>query len=204
METKESTQREAVSTGPMDLSKSEKHTSEFSRHNVCHQSRLRRWMLAETFPTHPADSRRVSCWRVVLLLAVLVTFGVYHISAKIGNWLEFPEDARKAGALPSARQPNFLFIMTDDQDSLMGSLDYMPKLQAHMVEEGTTYTKHFCTVSIVRISLLHPTQSRLSNVVAVLSLTSVISDWESGSQYQCHRRQNAVRRIPQIYQRGLE
>ena len=52
----------------------------------------------------------------------------------------------------------------------MGSLDYMPKLQAHMIEEGTMYTKHFCTVSICcpsRVSLLTGKMAHNTNVTDV-------------------------------------
>ncbi|KAK5944848.1 hypothetical protein PMZ80_002049 [Knufia obscura] len=38
------------------------------------------------------------------------------------------------------KQPNVIFILTDDQDLHMSSLDYMPHLQSHLVEEGTTFT----------------------------------------------------------------
>lgn len=52
----------------------------------------------------------------------------------------------------------------------MGSLDYMPKLQAHMIEQGTMYTKHFCTVSICcpsRVSLLTGKAAHNTNVTDV-------------------------------------
>ncbi|OJD35646.1 arylsulfatase [Diplodia corticola] len=52
------------------------------------------------------------------------------------------------GALASAKQPNILFVLTDDQDLHMNSIEYMPLLQKHIIEQGTTFTKHFCTVAI--------------------------------------------------------
>ncbi|KAF4307599.1 Arylsulfatase [Botryosphaeria dothidea] len=52
------------------------------------------------------------------------------------------------GALASAKQPNILFVLTDDQDLHMNSVDYMPLLQKHIIEKGTTFSKHFCTVAI--------------------------------------------------------
>ncbi|KAF2099451.1 Arylsulphatase [Rhizodiscina lignyota] len=48
----------------------------------------------------------------------------------------------------AAKQPNILFILTDDQDLHMHSLEYMPLLQKHLVKEGTLFLKHFCTVAI--------------------------------------------------------
>lgn len=48
----------------------------------------------------------------------------------------------------SHKKPNFLFILTDDQDLHMNSLDYMPLLNKHITSQGTTFEKHYCTVSI--------------------------------------------------------
>lgn len=46
------------------------------------------------------------------------------------------------------KQPNIVFIITDDQDVHMQSLDYMPLLQKHIMDKGTTFENHYCTVSI--------------------------------------------------------
>ncbi|KAF1965780.1 Arylsulphatase [Bimuria novae-zelandiae CBS 107.79] len=48
----------------------------------------------------------------------------------------------------SAKQPNILFILTDDQDWHMRSFEHMPFLQKYLVHEGTLYANHFCTVAI--------------------------------------------------------
>ncbi|KAK7547732.1 alkaline-phosphatase-like protein [Phyllosticta paracitricarpa] len=53
-----------------------------------------------------------------------------------------------SGAVAFAKQPNILFILTDDQDIHLGSLDYMPKLKKYITEQGTTFTQHHCTVAI--------------------------------------------------------
>ena len=47
----------------------------------------------------------------------------------------------------AADKPNIIFILTDDQDSQLGSLEYMPLLRKHMIEEGTSFTHHYCTVA---------------------------------------------------------
>ncbi|KAI9704560.1 MAG: hypothetical protein M1820_005473 [Bogoriella megaspora] len=52
------------------------------------------------------------------------------------------------GLAYAAQKPNILFILTDDQDWHMQSLDYMPLLRKHMINEGTLFEKHYCTVSI--------------------------------------------------------
>ncbi|KAK1968927.1 sulfatase [Colletotrichum sublineola] len=48
----------------------------------------------------------------------------------------------------SPSQPNIVFILTDDQDLHMNSLDYMPLIQKQLIEQGTLYRKHFCTTAV--------------------------------------------------------
>jgi N-acetylglucosamine-6-sulfatase len=50
--------------------------------------------------------------------------------------------------LANTKRPNMLFIITDDQDGHMGSIEHMPLLQKHIVQKGTSYTNHFCTIAI--------------------------------------------------------
>ncbi|KAI9933117.1 hypothetical protein MW887_007588 [Aspergillus wentii] len=50
--------------------------------------------------------------------------------------------------LALASKPNILFILTDDQDKHMGSIDFMPQLHESIISKGVTYPKHFCTVAI--------------------------------------------------------
>ena len=47
----------------------------------------------------------------------------------------------------SSSKPNIVLIMSDDQDRLMDSCSYMPSLQTHLVQKGTTFTNHYATVS---------------------------------------------------------
>lgn len=57
----------------------------------------------------------------------------------------------------SNRKPNFLFILTDDQDARLNSIDYMPNLQKHLVKQGTTHRNHYATTAVCcpsRVSLL--------------------------------------------------
>jgi len=46
----------------------------------------------------------------------------------------------------AAKRPNILFIITDDQDSHMESVEHMPLLHKYIAEEGTTFNNHFCTI----------------------------------------------------------
>ncbi|KAI1312779.1 alkaline-phosphatase-like protein [Xylaria venustula] len=52
---------------------------------------------------------------------------------------------RKAAA---ATRPNVVFILTDDQDVHLGSLQYMPLLKKHLVEQGTSFNSHYCATAI--------------------------------------------------------
>ncbi|KAI0151026.1 arylsulfatase precursor [Pestalotiopsis sp. NC0098] len=78
--------------------------------------------------------------------------------------------ATTALASCSASKPNFVFIMTDDQDMHLNSLAYQPSVQKHFAEQGTWFQKHFCTVSQCcpsRVSLLTGKAAHNTNVTDV-------------------------------------
>ncbi|CAI7597267.1 unnamed protein product [Penicillium viridicatum] len=50
--------------------------------------------------------------------------------------------------LAVAKQPNILFVLTDDQGKYVGGLEHMPKLQETLVQQGTSYSKHFCSIAL--------------------------------------------------------
>ncbi|EME43950.1 hypothetical protein DOTSEDRAFT_171886 [Dothistroma septosporum NZE10] len=56
--------------------------------------------------------------------------------------------AASAALITAKKQPNIVFILTDDQDWEMQSLQHMPLLQNHIVDQGTLFDRHYCTVSI--------------------------------------------------------
>ncbi|KAK8077180.1 arylsulfatase precursor [Apiospora saccharicola] len=67
-------------------------------------------------------------------------------------------------------KPNFIFIITDDQDLRLGSLEYQPMVQKHLADQGTTFSKHHCTISICcpsRVSLLTGRAAHNTNVTDV-------------------------------------
>ncbi|KAH9996636.1 arylsulfatase-like protein [Xylariaceae sp. FL0662B] len=45
-------------------------------------------------------------------------------------------------------QPNIVFILTDDQDLHMQSLEYMPFVRKHLIDRGTFFRRHFCTTAL--------------------------------------------------------
>ena len=82
----------------------------------------------------------------VVVLTVLLTFLLPDL-----KWLSGTD---AAGPKP---RPNVLFILTDDQDLQMDSLSAMPQLNKLLGEGGTTYQRHYCTVSLCcpsRVNLL--------------------------------------------------
>ncbi|KAJ7621817.1 alkaline-phosphatase-like protein [Mycena rosella] len=72
----------------------------------------------------------------------------------------------------SAKQgPNIVFILTDDQDKLMGSLDYMPNVKEHLTDKGVIYERHYCTVALCcpsRVSLLTGRAAHNTNVTDII------------------------------------
>lgn len=51
------------------------------------------------------------------------------------------------GPWPHKQRPNIVFIITDDQDLHLGSLDYQPIVQRELIEKGTTFSQHYVTVA---------------------------------------------------------
>lgn len=73
-------------------------------------------------------------------------------------------------ASAAAARPNIIVVLTDDQDAQMNSIDYMPLLQKHLVDQGTTFTRHYCTIAICcpsRVNLWTGQLSHNTNVTDV-------------------------------------
>ncbi|KYK57012.1 arylsulfatase precursor [Drechmeria coniospora] len=71
---------------------------------------------------------------------------------------------------PNKPKPNFIFIMTDDQDLLLDSLSYQPMVKKHFIDKGTSFKKHFCTIALCcpsRVSLLTGKAAHNTNVTAL-------------------------------------
>ncbi|KAF4980233.1 hypothetical protein FZEAL_3712 [Fusarium zealandicum] len=65
---------------------------------------------------------------------------------------------------------NIVFILTDDQDSVLDSVAYMPLLNKHIVDKGTSFVNHFTTTAICcpsRVSLWTGKQPHNTNVTDV-------------------------------------
>ncbi|KAI0427902.1 arylsulfatase [Xylaria sp. FL1042] len=69
-----------------------------------------------------------------------------------------------------AQRPNIVFIMTDDQDLHLGSLNYMPVVKKELAEKGTTFSRHYVTVAKCcpsRASLLRGQAGHNTNITEV-------------------------------------
>lgn len=77
----------------------------------------------------------------------------------------------RPGHAQSASPPNIVFIMTDDQDRLLNSTDYMPALQRELFSKGTEFTKHYTTMALCcpsRSALLRGQQVHNTNITNVV------------------------------------
>ncbi|KAI8944841.1 arylsulfatase-like protein [Xylaria longipes] len=101
---------------------------------------------------------------VSLLLASLAS----RIQASLANAFG---PANQKPMIGSGRdRPNIVFILTDDQDLHMQSLDYMPFVQEHLINHGTSFRKHFCTTALCcpsRVSLWTGKAAHNTNVTDV-------------------------------------
>ncbi|KAE8149097.1 alkaline-phosphatase-like protein [Aspergillus avenaceus] len=70
----------------------------------------------------------------------------------------------------SDKKPNFLFVMTDDQDLQLNSTAYTPQILSRIKEKGTDFANHFVTTSLCcpsRVSLWTGRQAHNTNVTDV-------------------------------------
>lgn len=84
-------------------------------------------------------------------------------------------DAPEFGGNPSqslSSRHNIVFIITDDQDLHLDSLQYQPLLKEHLSEQGTSFTRHYCTVALCcpsRVSLWTGKAAHNTNVTNISS-----------------------------------
>ncbi|KAK6815287.1 hypothetical protein RU639_008709 [Aspergillus parasiticus] len=100
---------------------------------------------------------------------VLVTLGLLGVTdAYLGS-----TNAEKRVAQHDSfakRPPNFIFIMSDDQDLLLDSVSYTPLTMKHMRDKGTTFNNHFVTTALCcpsRVSLWTGRLAHNTNVTDV-------------------------------------
>jgi N-acetylglucosamine-6-sulfatase len=67
-------------------------------------------------------------------------------------------------------RPNIVVILTDDQDLHMDSVDYMPLLKKHVIDQGTFFKHHYCSTAICcpsRVTLWTGRNAHNTNVTDV-------------------------------------
>lgn len=89
----------------------------------------------------------------------------------LSSFLISTQGVQAASNPSSGDKPNFVFIFTDDQDSRLDSLDYMPNLQKYLVQEGTLYENHYATIAVCcpsRVGLLRGQYAHNTKYVSYL------------------------------------
>ncbi|KAI0125633.1 alkaline-phosphatase-like protein [Xylariales sp. AK1849] len=109
-------------------------------------------------------------------LALLVAFRVLHVFGSHVAGFDFgsgqvPLTGDTQDEVPtSERRPNIVFVLTDDQDLQMQSLEYLPLIKKHLLDQGTFYKRHFCTTALCcpsRVSLWTGRAAHNTNVTDV-------------------------------------
>lgn len=73
------------------------------------------------------------------------------------------------------RRPNILFVLTDDQDVQMGSLNFMPHVKEHLIDEGLQFNHHYCTVALCCPSRVSMWTGKAARKLTVIFLSVEIS-----------------------------
>lgn len=98
------------------------------------------------------------------------TLCILSLLAAAGATGLFPELQQILGPGPAQPAPNFIFIITDDQDLQLDSVDYMPSTIKHLKQKGTVFRNHFVTTALCcpsRVSLWTGQQAHNTNVTDV-------------------------------------
>lgn len=85
---------------------------------------------------------------MLLLKALLAVWLGWYARSSAAEGQPGPEQQPLQDIQPIEKQPNIVFIITDDQDLHMNSLAYMPRLQKHLLNEGTFFQRHYCTIAL--------------------------------------------------------
>lgn len=70
----------------------------------------------------------------------------------------------------STQPPNILFLFNDDQDLVLGSMDYLDSITSRVQPRGFTFDNHFATVALCcpsRVALLRGQHAHNTNITDV-------------------------------------
>lgn len=100
------------------------------------------------------------------LLAIHETIALAYPTPEV----QHPLQPGLEGHGASKGRPNIVFILTDDQDLQLDSLEYTPLILKHLKEQGTFYRNHFVTTALCcpsRVSLWTGRHAHNTNVTDV-------------------------------------
>lgn len=131
--------------------------------------------IEEAYPVQgqARTDRRRNCYRIMVslsLIALATLRWIVPFTAPNLDLLSNSGARNEAQEMRDTKRPNFIFIMTDDQDLRMNSIQYQPVIQREFADQGTFFSKHFCTIAICcpsRVSLLTGKAAHNTNVTDV-------------------------------------
>lgn len=87
--------------------------------------------------------------------------------------VELPQLATSSqllGGNSTISRPNIVFVLTDDQDVHLNSLDFMPLVRRHLIDQGTSFQRHYVTTAVCcpsRVTLWTGKASHNTNITDV-------------------------------------
>ena len=85
----------------------------------------------------------ISIWSLGCVAAISFAFSSYIWLDQMTFFNVTPHPSPSIGT-----RPNIVFILTDDQDAHLSSLEYMPFVKQHLIERGTSFSRHYCTTAV--------------------------------------------------------
>lgn len=139
-------------------------------HRSVSKARPQSWLLVclnrEIHTSKPLLLKMAS-WLKFLLVSSLI-FGSYAVESAEQDHQHIIKDGKSA--YEADTKPNVVFILTDDQDLHLDSLSYMPYLKQHLLDQGTFFRRHYCTIALCcpsRVSLWTGRAAHNTNVTDV-------------------------------------
>ncbi len=74
---------------------------------------------------------------------VVITLLLFTVSSGLVSIVEAESVTKKGKGKNKYKQPNIIFLLTDDQDELLTGTTNMPYLQKHLAAQGTYFRNYF-------------------------------------------------------------